>query len=243
MIEVSTVFPDRNFGAVAFERDERMISPAYRSVAVGEFLFGRDAPTSAFNVAVPGQRGTLIGDPVFGARYAELGVDGYLETGVPDQAELTIIAVMRFIALGGAWLCTQYGLGSSPFTDFDISAYTVRGITANASGPNSEASVDATARDTAWQTVAMRVTSGTGYTTKLDVFRAGARLGGTSVTSSATRGVGAGQFAVGSAHGTQDVGVFALAGITILNTVPSDAALHAEAVAIGARMAAWGIAT
>ncbi len=61
----------------------------------GAYLFGEGASQMPFNYAVDKPDATVIGAPGAGSGFATFSENGYLDTGIAETAEMTIITVCR----------------------------------------------------------------------------------------------------------------------------------------------------
>jgi len=192
-------YPDKNFAGAAIRRLDRVTS--IRTNLVGEFQLGRDKETSAFNLADPdAPLGVWTGGTTFDDRAGNTNQTNWLNTGVEDNVDLTVIWAGQLGTVGSCNMVSNFP--GSPNQDaifLGLVSSSLNGFAANTDNTLTFSTVAGTyANTTNMGVCALRTSSGTGYTIKTDVFKAGVRLAGNSATatgktrvkSSRTLGIG-----------------------------------------------------
>jgi len=213
-----------------------------RTGIVGEYLFGRDANTSKINLA-GGPPLTFVGSPIFAPRSATLSQNNWADTSIYDSQELTMLIVCAVPTGTGAYFIGNYNnSNNTDTTTFELTSSLLSAIT-SANDNTQEAFTNVAARTplTDYTIKAIRTTGAASFIAKIDEYRAGARMGGSSKTSTKTRKVTtSAAIAIGSARGSSGfAGTIQCAGAAIWSRALSDAEMVAEAAAITAKMAAW----
>lgn len=240
MATVRNIFTGINAASRALGRSERLISAPRRDALVGEYLFGRDASTSRFNLT-GGPNLAFVGSPVFSPRYALFSQTAWADTGLYDTADVTLLVVSSQVSQTAPLIGNYNGANSSDTTTFNLTGGDLQGFAVGTDNAAQTASTRARTPVTDFTVKVLRVSGGANFAIRVDEFRQGAKVGGTAVTTGKTRKVTTSQpFAIGSSRGASDFGgnVY-VAGAAIWSRALTDSELLAEAAAISAKMAAW----
>ncbi len=238
------IYQGADFSRAAVGRNARMVSN--RAGMVGEYLPGRDAITSAFNLANPQLPLTIVGTPGFDRRHANLDAKRYLSTGVYDSAELTLLAVCRVINGSTAPIFITFNGGNADsYLSLIVGDAGIPKLqTADAGGSRSEqAGFYLPDPKSDWVVLAARTSGTDNYVAKIDLFRGGKRVATSGGPTGKTRVVDPiAPICIGSAHGLDTfAGPTSIAGAYIRHVALTDAELLADVVEVTALMATFGI--
>lgn len=234
------IFTGINAAPRALGRSERLIAAPRRAGLRGEYLFGRDTATSAFNLA-GGQPLAFVGAPEFSPRYARFSQIAWADTGLFDTPEATLLVVSAEPTASAPLITTFDGTNGGDATAFNVSGGNLQAYSVAADASVQTAQTAARVPLVEWTVKAMRISGGAAYSIVIDEYRQGARVGGVVVaTGKARKPCASAPFAIGSSRGSDGFkGDVFIAGAAIWSRGLSDAEVLAEAAAISAKMQAW----
>lgn len=183
-----------------------------RNGLTGEYVLTRNNTSSKVNPASAfAPQLTINGAPDYGVSIfagAGLSQDNWYDTGLRDSQELTLAVAFK-APIGSSVLFGNFNGGNAPLnTSLLFLGGSVAGL-ASSTGESVQTDPVAVDASADWTIAMMRTTGTDDFTVKVDLFKAGARIGGNVKAAVSARRVDTTvPFAIGSARGTDGLGSY-----------------------------------
>lgn len=215
-----------------------------RDGLLGEYVLTRNNASAKLNPASAfAPQLSVVGVPDYGASIfagAGLSQNNWYDTNLRDTQELTLAVAFKAPAGQSVLIGNFRGDNIPTNTSLLLQAGGVSGLVPATDGAQS---TDAVAVDasTAWTIAMLRATGSANFTIKVDLYRAGVRLGGLTKATGKTRLVDTTHsFAIGSARGTAGAGTYNGSARYLLASVYGRAASDAEALQLAREYSLFG---